>query len=78
MTDVGWAAVGVSEVHKQGYLELDALDDGEPVQLPPCWPDVVSWRKLQNDPGSGVLSTLQWGYGRPRQGWTCSSPTSLR
>jgi len=52
MTDIGWTAIGMTKVHEKGYLVLDAVDGGEPVQLPQCRPDVVSWRKPQNDPGS--------------------------
>jgi len=32
--------MGMSKVHKQAYLKLNAVDDGEPVQLPQYRPDV--------------------------------------
>jgi len=39
--------VGVSEVHQQGHLKLDAVDDGEPVQLPQRQPHIVSYSEVQ-------------------------------
>jgi len=34
----------MGKIYGQGYLEFYTIDDGEPVQLLQCWPDVVPWR----------------------------------